>query len=150
MRTAIFCLFFAGCASPYAGSIALESGSLTASGFVHHVPERPRDTPAAIGKLVASDGFEIEYAAFTYGHSFADPSFVRAEGNSVIWTRTMGSGRTQRISTLYRDGYGHYTFCVSFPAAGPTNFLIHEPSDDQIARLQNILSTFVPIPRNET
>jgi hypothetical protein len=152
IRALIAALLLCACSTPpRTVPLQFEAGTIVASGYRHYPPERQRDTPTASGAFenrVA--GFRIEYAAFTYGRSFADPAFLRQRGDTVVWTRTSGAGLRRHISTLYEDRFGNRTFCVSFPSAGPTNFLVESPTPEQIQELERIVSTFVPAMRNET
>ena len=143
-------LLFCGCATSQHGRTTFEAGSINAAGYVHHPPEAHRDTPAAIGDFDCSaTGLQIHYAAFTYGISFADPAFLRKRGDRIIWTRRTKQGEWEKITTLYEDRFGNSTICVSFPSAGPTNFIVNNPTADQISEAERVISTFVPKKTND-
>ena len=150
-RSLIAAVLFAGCVSvPATGRITFESGSIITTGYTHHAPDTLRDTPTASGSFESlSTGLSIGYAAFTYGLSFAEPSFLTRRGDTVIWTRRSSSGRTRRITTLYTDQFHHRTLCISFPDGGPTNFIIESPTPEQIAEAERFVSTFIPRSTND-
>jgi hypothetical protein len=150
-RSLIAALLVASCvAIPTSGRISFEPGTIVAAGYIHRGPDSVRDTSTAIGSFVhRTSGLTIKYSAFTPGYVFADPADVARHGNTVIWTRTAGNGAAHRVSTLYEDSFQNRTFCVSFPAAGPTNFVVRQPTREQIAQTEQFVGTFIPKSSND-
>lgn len=136
-----FALLLCSCAAQQSATVTLESGTIVAPGYVHHAPEKPRDTPTASGSLSnISSGLSIAYSIFSYTVA-ADPKLIAQTGQRVLWTRTIGSGLQRHIETLYQDDYGNRTFCISF-LAGPTNFFVESPTDESMRELRRIASSF--------
>lgn len=110
------------------------------------------DTPVATGKLVnRKTNLQISYSCGSvfgvepYPSVFADPARLERTNWDVLWSRSSGSGILYKITTLAKDRIlKTEKLYISFPNAGPANFVAPISSKERIDEIESLVSTFRP------
>lgn len=137
-------MFSFGCASLEARRIRFSGGSIIAQGFRLH-EDKGEDTPARIGSLKSKSGVRIDYSIFSYDAVFADPARLEMFDWDVLWSRSSGSDVLHKITTLAKGRIlKTEVLYISFPNAGPANFIASVSSKEQIEEVESVVSTFRP------
>ena len=122
------------------GSIILAPGTVLRE-------DRNSDTPVATGELVnRKSNLHIGYSCGSvFGAEpnslvFADPARLKRNNGDVLWSRSSGSGALHKITTLAKDRIGKTeTLYISFPNAGPANFVAPISSKEQIDEVESLV-----------
>lgn len=133
-----------------AGRLHFDGGSVNAPGYRLH-REKADDTSVALGYLSnSSNSLKISYVIFG-PRVAADPTALTNAGQRVIWTRQRVINGRLMIQTLAKDSLDQERLYISFPSAGPANFIVELSGQQAIAKKQilaadRVLLTFQPVP----
>ena len=144
---------FAGC-----GAMKVDQRRQFACGTVSLPPgyylreDRNLDTPVATGLLGSRrTNIQISYSCggvvgvVPSPLGGADPALLRARNYRVLWSRQSGEGKLRKVATLAEDRrLKTMELYISFPNAGPVNFVATISSDDDVAEVERVIGTFEP------
>lgn len=124
--------------------VSIGSGSISLPRGYRVINERNLDTPVVTGRIVsARDSIEIRYAIFTYGRTFASPNEFPGRNYTMLSSTSRGNGRSREIRTLVHDNILNVRkLYISFPEAGPANFIADVKTAEEIRSIGEIVGSF--------